>query len=879
MLTLTVTEDQGFSLWLVPNRRIDYFVGREDMLRRIDEAFSALSICRIAVLQAMGGQGKSQTALEYCHRTRNTKYAAVFWVDASTESAVVGSLLSIFEEIKSSTDVFSDVKARVAFVLRKIASWPSKWLLIFDNYDDPRNFPHIKSYFPDGQKGAILVTSRHADTNELVLARPANFIEVPGLEEDAALELLMERSRQQSPDLDSAKFIVQRLGYHPLAITHAAAYIRKQVLRFSEFMNHFERRKEYILEKVPLISEYTKKLPGADRETALSVFTTWDLQLQQLQSQSDGDSIEVKVLTLLAFFDNNSISSIIFACYPEIQDMIKPITPWLDHFIKDGNEWDADIFKDVLLELKDLSLIQTCAPEGDEYHRVSLHPLIKDWIRFRTGLPTCQENTMITALLLRRVARMLDEKELFPAVSVRRLILPHANAMQQNLEKYLLSHSSENINRRALGGYIVAYRECVATSVHFLFSTIGDGVLMMEPLKALAQDTMGSEHPLTLSVLQSLTTFYSLAGRDEEVHSGEEVIEKRGNLSDMSRPDTLKPMLELAWSYCKRNQPAEAEKLLEEIQETGKEVLAPSDTTMMQARALLGELYMKQGRYQAGEELLTLALETGKISLGPDDSSTIYAILQLVKLFAKQERWDELKALELHWFTGVEASVVHPECYVLDCLAFIYSLQSRSQDVTRVLLRLFKERSNQLGAENFDTLQTSVSLAEVYHIQGDVDAACELLQKAISGFAKLLGGDHEMTTLVRQTLEEWTNVPIRTSDSDSNTCDGSRERRRGYLVQGQKRIPRSWYMTVPSKNNVDHGFQEPLMMRSARMKVDVGKLDGLSEDRSERHGDEIGVGSATTAAMQPVSDGESHRRASNQHSIAEKQTNEYEENR
>ena len=761
-----MAEDQPFIHWSVPKRRIDYFVGREDILRRICEAFSAPSICRVAVLQAMRGQGKSQIALEYCHRTRNTTYSAVFWVDAATESAVIGSFISIFEEIKSSTDSFSDVKAKVAFVLRKIASWPSKWLLIFDNYDNPRNFPHIKSYFPDGQQGAILVTSWRADTNELILARPANFIEVPGLEEDAALELLMERSRQDNPDLDSAKCIVRRLGYHPLAITQAAVYIRKRVVRFSEFMNNFERRKPYILENVPLISEYTKKLPGSDGEMALSVFTTLDLQLQPLQSQSDGDSIEVKVLTLLAFFDNNSIPSIFFKCYTRIHDKIKSI--WLDHFIKDGNEWDADLFNDVLLELKDQSLIQTCMPENDKYYLVSLHPLIKDWIRLRTDPPICQENTMIAALIAPVVGEISDDD-----VIVRRLIPPYAKAMQQNFEEYLLPCPTKVVNNEALGDYISAYEKCVWL-LHIVLGTIGDEVLMMEQLRAFAQDTIGPKHRVTLRVLNSLASLYTLAGRDKEGHLREEVVEKRRKVLGMTNPDTLASMVRLARSHHERNQPTKVEKLCEDVLETGKEVLAPSDDTMVRARMLLADVHRELGRFQEGEELLTPFLEVRDISLGRDPSSTILAIKRLAILFADQKRWDDLKELELHWFAGVEASVVHPECRVLDILAFIYSLQSRFQDATRVLLRLCEERANYFGTESTHILQTVHVLVVLIYHRGDVDGACELLNGVIPGIARLLGDDHRTVASLRQMLVEWASPPIRTSDSDNNTPDGSR---------------------------------------------------------------------------------------------------------
>ena len=51
--------------------RADGFIGREDILQRINKALSDGSGPRYAVLQGIGSQGKSQVALEYCHRKKD----------------------------------------------------------------------------------------------------------------------------------------------------------------------------------------------------------------------------------------------------------------------------------------------------------------------------------------------------------------------------------------------------------------------------------------------------------------------------------------------------------------------------------------------------------------------------------------------------------------------------------------------------------------------------------------------------------------------------------------------------------------------------------------------------------------------------------------
>ena len=70
----------------------------------------------------MGGQGKSQIALEFCRRKKDRPYSAIFWVDATSQDRVEGSFEVISERIKKQTDYLPDMNAREAFVLRMFTS-------------------------------------------------------------------------------------------------------------------------------------------------------------------------------------------------------------------------------------------------------------------------------------------------------------------------------------------------------------------------------------------------------------------------------------------------------------------------------------------------------------------------------------------------------------------------------------------------------------------------------------------------------------------------------------------------------------------------------------------------------------------------------------
>jgi hypothetical protein len=86
--------------YLVPNRRVREFVGREDVLGRIKKGFSSGSTPHIVVVRGPGGQGKSQVAFEYCLRAKADNVKAIFWVEAMTENMLRKSFEAISERIQ-----------------------------------------------------------------------------------------------------------------------------------------------------------------------------------------------------------------------------------------------------------------------------------------------------------------------------------------------------------------------------------------------------------------------------------------------------------------------------------------------------------------------------------------------------------------------------------------------------------------------------------------------------------------------------------------------------------------------------------------------------------------------------------------------------------
>jgi len=96
----------------------------------------------------MGGQGKSQVALEYCRRSK-PNCRGIFWINATSETTAGRDIERIASELNTQLKkVLDNVPSRIDFVKEILENWNEPWMLIFDNYDWPPSFRNIKDFMP-----------------------------------------------------------------------------------------------------------------------------------------------------------------------------------------------------------------------------------------------------------------------------------------------------------------------------------------------------------------------------------------------------------------------------------------------------------------------------------------------------------------------------------------------------------------------------------------------------------------------------------------------------------------------------------------------------------------------------------------------------------
>jgi hypothetical protein len=162
---LHLEDDKGLNLFDAPDMGEGLFIGREAEVQDVEsilqpQSDSPDSTRKVLILGGMGGIGKTQLVITYAKRHRHS-YSSIFWLNANTEATLNNSLRAVANRILPPETV-SKLDDDQVWV--HVSNWLSKldntrWLLIFDNHDDPDQY-EITKYYPSVTHGSIIITTR-----------------------------------------------------------------------------------------------------------------------------------------------------------------------------------------------------------------------------------------------------------------------------------------------------------------------------------------------------------------------------------------------------------------------------------------------------------------------------------------------------------------------------------------------------------------------------------------------------------------------------------------------------------------------------------------------------------------------------------------------
>ncbi|KAL8730232.1 MAG: hypothetical protein Q9166_004209 [cf. Caloplaca sp. 2 TL-2023] len=299
-------------LFLVPFSRDEQFVGRESNLQSISSSFETQN--RVAI-SGFGGIGKSQIAIEYCYRYKESEPDAhTLWVYGGT----IARFYQGYKRIAQQLDIpgWDDPDGSI---LELVCSWLSNtkdnYLLVVDNADNIEHWwpgkyksggslddssKDLSRYLPDTLGNSrVLITTRDSRVAGR-LARKGKPIAVEPMSDEEATTLFLSRLGDEQCSYDKAEIrsLVEELDHVPLAISQAAAFIEENGVSISEYVTALqgEDAEEFLLEELDDIRR--------DEESLNSTFRTLKLSYDQIKQQKPRAA---ELLCLLAMLDRQSI--------------------------------------------------------------------------------------------------------------------------------------------------------------------------------------------------------------------------------------------------------------------------------------------------------------------------------------------------------------------------------------------------------------------------------------------------------------------------------------------------------------------------------------------------------------------------------------------
>ena len=264
-------------VWTIP-ARVREFTGRDDLLSELEAALQSGGAATVSAVTGMGGVGKTTTAIEYAHR-HAAEFDIAWWVPAEDPS-IAAQRLAELARVLDLADPTGPPETAVSRLLGEL-SRRERWLLVFDNAEDPRALAPL---LPNGP-GQVLITSRNPQFTSL-----APSIGVNEFRRGESVMLL----RRLAPDLSEAEAdqVASAVGDLPLAVEQAGSMLRDIGLDAKSYLR--------------LLGERASELLAHDAGGAypVSMAASWEVAFDQLGAD---DPAALELLTLAAWCESKPV--------------------------------------------------------------------------------------------------------------------------------------------------------------------------------------------------------------------------------------------------------------------------------------------------------------------------------------------------------------------------------------------------------------------------------------------------------------------------------------------------------------------------------------------------------------------------------------------
>ncbi|NER97442.1 MAG: tetratricopeptide repeat protein [Symploca sp. SIO1B1] len=718
-------------------------MGREQELTTLHQQLQENEQVAVSALTGMGGVGKTELALQYALKYKQTYPGGICWLQA--RSVDIGTQIVQFarSRLQLNPSEELDVSAQVGFC------W-SHWRLgkVLVVIDDVLDYKLIRAYLPPSDsRFKVLITSR------LRLGASIKQLEIDVLEESSAIALLVSLagSARIEQEFEQAKQLCKWLGYLPLAMELVGRYLnRSPHLSIAQMQQRLEKKR---------LEERSLRKPDDDMTLPLGVAAAFELSWETL----DNDAKELSYLLSL------------FALAPIPWTLVEQV----------ATDYDPDDLEEIRDDnLLNLHLLQR---KGKDIYQ--LHQLTREFIYLKAK----QEKYEITQLkvdfctVMANVGKSVPESPMLDDINRLMMIIPHiAEAASKCInalpDKYLVDifqglgrfYESQGFYHESEIWYKICLQEAekrfdydnltVANSLsnlgsnYFKQGKYSETEPHYQKAFKIRQQLLGEKHADIASSLNDLALLKKHQGEysiSEDLYSSS--LEMRISLFGEFNTDVADSLNNLGLLYNLRGRYEEAKLLLEKSLEIRKQLRGKKHPEVADSLNNLASVYHSQEKYEEAIKLYSESLELTKTLFGDQHRDVATALSNIGQAFSEQKKYEEAE-YNLKEALKIRQKIVgneHPElANTLHNLGSLYGNLGNFSKAEELYVKALAIRKKIFGENHLDIANSYNKLAQLYYLQHNYLKAERLYMKALNIVEDKLGTDHYITDIVRNGLQE-----------------------------------------------------------------------------------------------------------------------------
>ena len=687
------------------------FVTRSEQEDLFDAVFSAAA--PRTILAGMHGCGKSQLAAAVAARCVEEEWPLVAWVNAESRGSVLEGLSELGQRIGvgETDDRTPETLARRCLDALESAEAADR-LVVFDNVE---RVDDLKGFIPLGKGLRVLATTTKQVDWEQAHWTP---IRVGAFERKQSITMLLGRTGQS--DRDAADAIADALGDLPVAVSQAAATIKRSRCGLATYL---DRLRKYSLE------DSVRRLDGDEYPAAvgaalkLAVRTALEEIWKQNPRWEEIASLQLGVLALLA-----------------ASGVPRRWLEGTDQESSPGSALDASEALNSLVEFSVCQLSEDGAKAA--LHRLQSRVIRENWKNEPKEQARAEEDA-VALLASVNAKRVLDRENR----NRRQDAIDLADQLRAISEQ---DYSSVLFSAPRFGDVLLsALRHAIELGAPQAAISLSGAV---EQLGAV----LGPDHPHTLASRNNLASAYRDVGSfSQAIALFEQNLADRLRILGPNHPDTLTSRHNLAGAYQRAGRLGEAIPLFEQVLADRARVLGDDHPHTLASRNNLAAAYESAGRLDQAITLYEETLANTTRILGPDHPHTLASRNNLAGAYESAGRLDEA----ITRFEEVLAGHLrvlgpdHPDTLTSrNNLAAAYHAAGRLDEAITRFEEVLADSKRILGPNHPHTLASRNNLAYVYQSAGRLDQAITLYEETLANTTRVLGDDHPQTLTSRNNL-------------------------------------------------------------------------------------------------------------------------------